>query len=118
MGPTLRYLVHDLDRQSMSLQVSRSAAGSDDVETELDQFLDRGHNIVLVGVLHRNERCAKLRQVHPGSEQCFCKCGVEIACNSHYFAGAFHFRSKHRVGTGKTGEWENGLLHGNIVAEA
>ena len=92
-------------------------ARRDDRETELDQLLDRGHDIVLVGVLDRYERGPALRQDHPGAEQGLGECDVEIAIDSHDFARALHFRSEDGIGAREAREGEHGLLDRDIIRD-
>ena len=96
----------------------RRAAGRDDCEAELDQFLDRRHDMVLVVVLYRDERRPSLRQRHSRSDQRLGEGDVEIMSDSHDFTGALHFWSKHGIGPGEAREREHRFFHGDIVDPA
>ena len=76
----------------------RGAAGRDDREAELDQLLNGRNDIVLVGILDRDEGRASSGQDHSRAEQGLGEGNVEIRIDSHDFSGAPHFRSKHRIG--------------------
>jgi hypothetical protein len=50
------------------------------------------------------------RQDHPAAELRLGEGDVEIAIDSHDFAGALHFRSEHRIGPGEAREREHRFL--------
>ena len=103
----------------LRLQISRGAARRDDLEAELDQLLDRRHDMVLVGVLDRDERRAALSA---GSSPRRC-CDLAKAMSKSraipmtspvlFISGA-----KHRIDAGEAREREHRFLDRDIVEVA
>ena len=94
VGPPFLHLVDTLNDESGTLQHSRGAFCSDDMEAKLDVLLCKVHELRLVTIVDAKEDGAPERKGLTGRELGLGEGFAEVVGDAHDFASRFHFRAR------------------------